>query len=113
MSNQFAKLIERLRVETAGYNDGQPDSDANITLSDAHMLLACIDELKSENLKLRQQAQRGREMCDAASSFLKAYGEKYRNFASGGMRPTAILLNEVKVMWAVHTEIRALTEKEA
>ena len=83
---------------------------------DADVEIAALRErcerLERENADLRRRVARGEAMLQAASSFLDAYGRKYKNFAGGGIRPTAILLNEVKVMWAVHNDFRTLTESE-
>ena len=113
MTDKTTQIIERLHAEL-GDRDGERPAGSEVTIAaaDARLLLTHLGELKRDKEELRRQAARGSEMIDAASLFLKAYGEKYRNFASGGIRPTAILLNEVKVMWAVLREFRTLTEKE-
>jgi len=115
MNDQTIDIIERLRAGFAGQaGDGAQTSAAmTITAADAGLLLARLDELQNHNDELRRRAVKGNEMIDAAAAFLAAYGKKYRNFAGGGMRPTAILLNEVKVMWAVMEEFRTVTESEA
>ena len=96
----------RLCVETAG----TPEPSATVAAADFQALLERYEALQRENDTLRRQAAKGTEMLDAAAIFLKAYGDKYRNFVGGGIRPTAILHREVKVMWAVFRDIRGLTE---
>jgi hypothetical protein len=96
----------RLCVETAG----KTEPSAAVAAADFQALLERYEALQRENDALRRQAAKGAEMLDAAAIFLTAYGDKYRNFVSGGIRPTAILHREVKVMWAVFKDIRGLTE---
>ena len=106
MNDGSEELTTRVRAETAG----MPEASAAVAASDFQALLERYEALQRENETLRRQAAKGAEMLDAATIFLKAYGDKYRNFVSGGIRPTAILHREVKVMWAVFKDIRGLTE---
>lgn len=108
MTETPAQLIARLRREAHSAN-APPALDA---AGEIAALRERCEKLEQENAELRRQAARGEAMLQAASSFLDAYGQKYKNFAGGGIRPTAILLNEVKVMWAVHNDFRTLTESE-
>jgi hypothetical protein len=102
MNDGNQEPVRRLCVETAGTSEP--------SAADFQALLERYEALQRENDTLRRQAAKGAEMLDAAAIFLKAYGDKYRNFVSGGIRPTAILHREVKVMWAVFKDIRGLTE---
>jgi hypothetical protein len=108
MSNTHHDAAARLRdqVQTAGADT------AVVAVSDIRLLLDRCEALERDHDHLQRRAAKALAMLDAATVFLKAYGEKYRNFASGGIRPTAILQSEVKVMWAVFKEFRDPTESE-
>ena len=108
MNDRYEELATRLRAQI----DKTAESPATVAAADVQVLLERFEALRQENDSLRKQAAKGAEMLDAAAVFLKAYGDKYRNFMSGGIRPTAILHREVRVMWAVFREIRGLTEAE-
>lgn len=108
MSHTHHDAVARLRAtaETAGADT------ATVATSDIRLLLERCEALERDHDHLQRRAAKALAMLDAATVFLKAYGEKYRNFARGGIRPTAILQSEVKVMWAVFKEFRDPTESE-
>lgn len=108
MQDTMSGAVLRLRAAV----DDATEATVAIPVADLRLLLERQEALEREQQELRRKAAKGAEMLDAATIFLKAYGEKYRNFASGGIRPTAILQSEVKVMWAVFNEFRGLTESE-
>ncbi|WP_395517311.1 hypothetical protein [Pseudorhizobium flavum] len=108
MTETPSQLVASLRAQAHSAN-APPAADATAEID---ALRQRCEALERENAELRRQAARGEAMLQAASSFLEAYGRKYKNLAGGGIRPTAILLNEVKVMWAVHNDFRTLTESE-
>lgn len=108
MNDDTKDIAARLRAEIE--NAAAPS--AAVASSDVQALLERYEALQRENQDLRRQAVKGSEMLDAAAVFLKAYGDKYLNLVSGGIRPTAILRSEVKVMWAVFKDIRGLTEAD-
>ncbi|MFN7103726.1 MAG: hypothetical protein ACK4N1_14010, partial [Pseudorhizobium sp.] len=85
---------------------------ATVAVSDLRLLIERCEALERDHDHLQRRADKALAMLDAATVFLKAYGEKYRNFASGGIRPTAILQNEVKVMWAIFKEFRDPMQSE-
>jgi|GEM_PF-1467675 len=108
MSITHQEAVTRLRelVETSS------GGTVAVEASEIRLLLERCEALEREKDDMLRRSAKAMEMLDAATIFLKAYGEKYRNFASGGIRPTAILQSEVKVMWAVFNEFRGMTESE-
>ncbi|MCJ8517402.1 hypothetical protein ABID21_000159 [Pseudorhizobium tarimense] len=56
-----------------------------LDVSEVRLLLERIEALDREHVDLQRRSAKAMEMFDAATAFLRAYGEKYRNFASGGI----------------------------
>ena len=108
MSTTHQEAVIRLREQVETSSGGT----VAVEVSEIRLLLERCEALEREKEDLQRRSAKAMEMLDAATIFLKAYGEKYRNFASGGIRPTAILQSEVKVMWAVFNEFRGMTESE-
>ena len=108
MSQTHQEAAARVRAHL----DKTDAAPATLDVSDIRLLLERVEKLERDHEDLQRRSAKAMEMLDAATVFLKAYGEKYRNFASGGIRPTAILQSEVKIMWAIFKEFRMLTESE-
>ncbi|CDN53099.1 Hypothetical protein RG1141_CH07390 [Neorhizobium galegae bv. officinalis bv. officinalis str. HAMBI 1141] len=103
MNDQLNEIIARIRAEVAA---GSADrSHVAMSMEDLLLLVQNFESLRSEREELRRRAELHADVIEAVRVFMEAYRDKYKNYGSGGVRPSAVLRHEV---WRVYAAMRGL-----
>ncbi|MDR6815392.1 hypothetical protein J2X76_000546 [Neorhizobium sp. 2083] len=103
MSDQLNEIIARIRAEvTAGSAER---AHVVMSMEDLRLLVQSFEILNSEKAELRRRAELHADVIEAVTVFMEAYRDKYKNYGSGGIRPSAVLRHEV---WRVYAAMRGL-----
>lgn len=103
MNDQLNEIIARIRAEVAA---GSADrSHVAMSTEDLRLLVQSFEILRSEREELRRRAELHADVIEAVRVFMEAYRDKYKNYGSGGVRPSAVLRHEV---WRVYAAMRGL-----
>lgn len=103
MSTQLSEIIARIRVEVTAGSAERPH--VAVPMEDLRLLVQTLEILHSEKEELRRRAEQHADMVEAVTVFMEAYRDKYKNYGSGGIRPSAVLRHEV---WRVYAAMRGL-----
>ncbi|MBP2560432.1 hypothetical protein J2T08_001105 [Neorhizobium galegae] len=103
MSEQLNEIIARIRVEVSAGSAER--AHVAVPMEDLRLLVQSFETLHSEREELRRRAELHADVIEAVTVFIDAYRDKYKNYGSGGVRPSAVLRHEV---WRVYAAIRGL-----
>ncbi len=98
MSEQLNDIIARLRAEVISDSSERPH--LSVPLEDLRLIVQSFEILHAEKEALRRRAEQHAEIVEAVEIFITAYRDKYKNYGSGGVRPSAVLRREVRMIWA-------------
>ena len=98
MSEQLNEILDRLRAEVSAASAERPH--LSIPMEDLRLLVQTFEILHSEREELRRQVIQHDDVMEAVTTFIEAYRQKYSNYSSGGVRPSAVLRREVRMIWA-------------
>ena len=98
MNEQLSEIIARIRAEvTVGSADR---SHVAMSMEDLRLLVQSFEILHAEKEALRRRVEQHAEVVEAVEVFIAAYRDKYKNYGNGGVRPSAVLRREVRMIWA-------------
>lgn len=103
MNDQLNEIIARIRAEVAAASADR--SHVAMSMEDLLLLVQNFESLRSEREELRRRAELHADVIEAVRVFMEAYRDKYKNYGSGGVRPSAVLRHEV---WRVYAAMRGL-----
>ncbi|OHV76042.1 hypothetical protein LCM4573_15485 [Rhizobium sp. LCM 4573] len=98
MSERFNDVLARIRADVNAATADLPH--LTIPMEDLRLLIQNLETLHSEREELRRKIDQHNDVIEAVAVFIEAYREKYRNYSSGGVRPSAVLRREVRMIWA-------------
>ncbi|WP_105427915.1 hypothetical protein [Neorhizobium tomejilense] len=98
MSDQLNDIIARLRAEVIADSSEYPH--VNVPLEDLRLIVQSFEILHAEKEALRRRVEQHAEVVEAVEVFIAAYRDKYKNYGNGGVRPSAVLRREVRMIWA-------------
>lgn len=98
MNDRLEEIITRIRVEVSGDLSEKPN--LSVSVEDLRHILQSLEILFSEKEELRRKAEQHSDVIQAVEVFIAAYRDKYKNYAGGGIRPSAVLRREVRMIWA-------------
>ncbi|MFB9951440.1 hypothetical protein ACFFP0_21535 [Rhizobium puerariae] len=98
MSEQLNEILARIHAEVSAASAERPH--LNIPMEDLRLLIQSFEILHSEREELRRRVDQHEDVMEAVTVFIEAYRDKYKNYGSGGVRPSAVLRREVWRIWA-------------
>ncbi len=98
MSERLNEVLARIRAEVSAAAAERPH--LNLATEDLRLLIESLEALHAEREELRRRLELHEDVMAAVTTFIEAYREKYRNYSSGGVRPSAVLRREVRMIWA-------------
>ncbi|KGD85898.1 hypothetical protein [Rhizobium sp. YS-1r] len=98
MSEQLNEVLARIRAEVSADSSERPH--LSVPMEDLRLLIQSFEILHSEREQLRRKMDQHADVMEAVTVFIEAYRDKYKNYGSGGVRPSAVLRREVWRIWA-------------
>lgn len=98
MNDPLIDILARLRAEVSAESSERPH--LSVSMEDLRLIVQSFEILHSEKEALRRKAEQHVEVVEAVEVFIAAYRDKYKNYGSGGIRPSAVLRREVRMIWA-------------
>ncbi|MGK6315338.1 hypothetical protein [Neorhizobium sp. DT-125] len=98
MNDQLNEIIARIRAEVTAGSAERPH--LSVPTEDLRLLVQSFEILHSEREELRRRVDQHADVMEAVVVFIEAYRDKYKNYGSGGVRPSAVLRREVWRIWA-------------
>jgi hypothetical protein len=108
MNEQLNEIIARIRTEVS--TDSALRPHLTVPMEELRVLLQSLEMLHSEKEELRRKAEQQAEVLEAVEVFIAAYRDKYKNYGSGGIRPSAVFRREVRMIWAAMNGRHVATE---
>lgn len=103
MNDQLYDIIARIRAEVSADSLERPH--LSVPVEDLRLLVQSFEILHSEKEELRRKVEQHADVIEAVAVFIEAYRDKYKNYGSGGVRPSAVLRREV---WRVYAAMHGL-----
>ena len=96
--HELHEVLARIRAEVSAEQAERPH--LSVPMEDLRLLIQSIEILHSEREELRRRVDQHADVMEAVTVFIEAYRDKYKNYGSGGVRPSAVLRREVWRIWA-------------